>query len=158
MSFDGRSSWPISTQHMNLGPVSTDSGICVGGILNKERKYAADDIWYVGAPFLRSVYTLFRFQPLSIGFANLSIDVGGTSGECYSLTVLFYWERVLPGGAPRTGNGSGYTGEQPVLLNDSTTYWQTGLSFYSRSPVPDSNSYASGDLCLSICLFSSVRQ
>ena len=120
MAFGGRS-WPISTQHMNLGPVSTDSAICVGGILNKELRYAADDVWYVGAPFLRSVYTVFRFQPLSIGFANLSVGFGGNSGECCSLTGLFYWNCVLPGGAPRAGNGSGYTGEQPVLLNGSTT-------------------------------------
>ena len=102
MAFGGRS-WPINVQDMNLGQVSTDPATCVEGIFDKRDVVA--NVWSIGSPFLRSVYSVFDFQPLSIGFARLSIDGGGTTGGCCSLISLFYLKRVLPG-VPRNGNGS----------------------------------------------------
>jgi cathepsin D len=81
----GGKSWPINPQDMNLGRVSTGSNICAGGIFDLT---AGSNIgtgggnpnWVVGATFLKNVYSVFRYQPAAIGFAELSSVAGGSSG------------------------------------------------------------------------------
>ena len=141
MTFGGRI-WPINPEDMNLGRVSDGSTMCVGGISVVQGMN--DSTWIVGGPFLKSVHSVFRLEPPSVGFAELSFEGGGTSGECYSLTYLFYWKCVPPG-LPRSGNESGDAnngsdpnngknnnagadGEQPVLLHASVNNTDKGTS------------------------------
>ena len=89
MAFGGRT-WLINPRDMNLGPVSDGSATCVGGMIYADSWGVDSNSWVVGGPFLKNVYSVFRFQPPSVGFAELSLQAGGTSGECCSLTLLLY--------------------------------------------------------------------
>lgn len=88
MSFGGKS-WPISINDMNLGTVG--SGLCAGGIFDISQ---GTDIttgsgtpnWIVGDTFLKNVYSVFRANPPSVGFAELSNAAGGSSGTPGSAT------------------------------------------------------------------------
>lgn len=95
MAFGGKS-WPINAQDMNLGQVSSTSALCAGGIfdLNAGSSIGAgggNPNWVVGATFLKNVYSVFRYQPAAVGFAELSNAAGGSSGECRNLAAPSYW-------------------------------------------------------------------
>ena len=82
MAFGGKS-WPIKAEDMNLGRVSSDSPICAGGIFDLNAgsnvgEGGGNPNWVVGATFLKNVYSVFRSQPASIGFAELSSAAGGS--------------------------------------------------------------------------------
>jgi cathepsin D len=82
----GGKSWPINAEDMNVGRVSTGSDICAGGIFDLTAGSSigtggANPSWVVGAAFLKNVYSVFRYQPAAIGFAQLSNAAGGSSGE-----------------------------------------------------------------------------
>lgn len=80
MAFGGKS-WPISARDMNLGPISTGSSVCGGGIFAFDIDTGGGvgiPSWVVGDTFLKNVYSVFRFEPASIGFAELSNVTGGS--------------------------------------------------------------------------------
>ncbi|KII92711.1 hypothetical protein PLICRDRAFT_89263 [Plicaturopsis crispa FD-325 SS-3] len=83
LAFGGQS-WPINPADMNLGTVS--SGQCLGGIfdLSGGTKVGSSGSgapnWVVGDTFLKNVYSVFRQNPPSVGFAQLSDAAGGSSG------------------------------------------------------------------------------
>ena len=86
MSFGGKS-WPINPQDINLGSVSSSSNLCAGGIFDLTAGSSigaggGNPSWVVGAAFLKNVYSVFRYQPAGVGFAELSNAAGGSSGEC----------------------------------------------------------------------------
>jgi len=100
MAFGGKS-WPIKAEDMSLGPVTPGSSTCFGAIvdLGKNSNGIADKpTWVVGDAFLRNVYSVLRYKPAEVGFAELSDAAGGSSGECRSLAGPFYRECV-----PRDG-------------------------------------------------------
>ncbi|KAJ7625461.1 aspartic peptidase domain-containing protein [Mycena rosella] len=84
MAFGGKV-WPIDPADMNLGPPSGGSGsLCLGGIFDLTQgsnieASQGNPSWVVGDTFLKNVYSVFRDQPLSIGFAQLS-EFAGSSG------------------------------------------------------------------------------
>ncbi|KAG6855363.1 hypothetical protein H0H87_004329, partial [Tephrocybe sp. NHM501043] len=87
MSFGGKS-WPIDVADMNLGRLSATSSQCVGGIFDlglgsNIGSGQGNPSWVVGATFLKNVYSVFRSNPPSIGFAQLS-DAAGGSGAVHS--------------------------------------------------------------------------
>ncbi|RDB16308.1 Lysosomal aspartic protease [Hypsizygus marmoreus] len=90
MSFGGKS-WPINTADMNLGRVSRGSTQCVGGIFDLSLgsnivSGGGNPNWVVGATFLKNVYSVFRSDPPSIGFAQLSTAAGGSGAAPFSST------------------------------------------------------------------------
>ncbi|KAJ7617732.1 aspartic peptidase domain-containing protein [Roridomyces roridus] len=71
ISFGGRH-WPINDANLNLGPTDIDATICLSNI------FSGDGVgWTLGLPFLKNVYTVFRQNPLGVGFAELSTLAGG---------------------------------------------------------------------------------
>ncbi|KAJ7233903.1 aspartic peptidase A1 [Mycena rebaudengoi] len=83
ISFGGKV-WPIDPRDMNLGPPQDGGPMCLGGIfdLTQGSSIVASDgnpTWVVGATFLKNVYSVYRQNPLSVGFAQLS-DLAGGSG------------------------------------------------------------------------------
>lgn len=93
MAFGGRA-WPINSDDMNLGRVSSTSNICAGGIFDLTAgsnigEGGGNPNWVVGATFLKNVYSVFRSDPAAIGFAELSDAAGGSSGKCFNLAVPF---------------------------------------------------------------------
>jgi hypothetical protein len=68
ISFGGPS-WPVSPKDFKL--TQTSDSQCVGAFFEIETGSAAP-AWIIGDTFLKNVYTVFRFNPPSVGFANLS--------------------------------------------------------------------------------------
>lgn len=106
LSFGGNS-WPISTADMNLGASGTD-GQCVGGIFDLAAGSSAgggggNPNWVVGDTFLKNVYTVFRSNPPSIGFAQLSSAAGGSTGTPGIGTAHVSGSNPLPTGSTSTG-------------------------------------------------------
>jgi cathepsin D len=76
LSFGGKS-WPINPTDMNLGPYDEkDTKNCLGGIFDlgggSTTIGSGLPAWIIGDTFLKNVYSVFRADPLSVGFAELS--------------------------------------------------------------------------------------
>ncbi|KIK02661.1 hypothetical protein K443DRAFT_677390 [Laccaria amethystina LaAM-08-1] len=78
LSFGGKA-WPINVTDMNLGPVSQGSSQCLGAIFDANISFG-NPSWTLGDTFLKNVYSVFRANPPSIGFAQLS-SVASESGR-----------------------------------------------------------------------------
>ncbi|KAH0838858.1 acid protease [Lanmaoa asiatica] len=65
----GGTSFPISADTLNLGPVSSGSSDCVSGIMAQD---TGSSFWIVGDVFLQNVYTTFDFDNNQVGFAQLA--------------------------------------------------------------------------------------
>jgi len=82
MGFGG-SVWPISPDDMNLGSGTGGGNMCLGGIFDLSQGSSIEanqgnPSWVVGDTFLKNVYSVFRQDPLSIGFAELSAFAGSS--------------------------------------------------------------------------------
>ncbi|TFK23071.1 aspartyl protease [Coprinopsis marcescibilis] len=82
LSFGGRS-WPISPDDMNLGRISLLGDRCLGSIFDLGLGIniptgSSTPGWVIGDTFLKNVYSVFRANPPSIGFAELSTLAGGS--------------------------------------------------------------------------------
>jgi cathepsin D len=93
MNYGGKT-WSIDPQDFNLGAIDSTLRLCTGAIfvLNQGSSVgssSASPDWVVGDTFLKNVYSVFRSDPPSIGFAELSSAAGGTgtaTGETSSTT------------------------------------------------------------------------
>ncbi|EGO00413.1 hypothetical protein SERLA73DRAFT_180992 [Serpula lacrymans var. lacrymans S7.3] len=79
----GSNSWPINTADMNLGELG--NGQCLGGIFDLTAGSDAgtgqgNPGWVVGDTFLKNVYSVFRSNPPSVGFAQLADGLSASSG------------------------------------------------------------------------------
>ncbi|KAG9126991.1 hypothetical protein FRC07_001114 [Ceratobasidium sp. 392] len=71
-SFDGRA-WPMAPSDFKL--LTDDPTVCVGSIFEASLGGIGNpDVpqWIIGDAFLKNVYSVFRYNPPSIGFAQLS--------------------------------------------------------------------------------------
>ncbi|KAH8111057.1 acid protease [Phellopilus nigrolimitatus] len=69
MTFGGQT-WPISSTDFQLTQLSSSE--CLGGFFELDMSGSGTPAWIVGDTFLKNVYSVFRFNPPSVGFANLS--------------------------------------------------------------------------------------
>jgi len=107
MAFGGKS-WPISTDDMNLGAIDRSGQFCLGGIFDLSlgsniESGSGNPSWVVGDTFLKNVYSVFRADPPSIGFAQLS-DAAGGSGQ------------PNPSGSSSNGAADNYSGTWTSLV------------------------------------------
>ncbi|KAI0065993.1 acid protease [Artomyces pyxidatus] len=91
LAFGGKS-WPISNADMNLGSVGQN--LCMGAIFDITQGTSVtpgsgNPSWIVGDTFLKNVYSVFRANPPSVGFAQLSAAAGGSSGV-YPIILLIF--------------------------------------------------------------------
>ncbi|KZV60759.1 acid protease [Peniophora sp. CONT] len=112
ISFGGRS-WPISPNDLNRGRMG--NGQCMGGVASMENKPPNDTYprWIVGDTFLKNVYTVFRANPPSVGFAELSSAAGGSSGT--------------PGAGPASNPGSSNNNSNGALSLSPSSYLPVAL-------------------------------
>jgi len=75
MTFGGRS-WPISAADFQLAQISSSQ--CLGAFFELETDSSAPS-WIVGDTFLKNVLSVFRFNPPSVGFAELSSAASSAS-------------------------------------------------------------------------------
>ncbi|KAJ1304816.1 hypothetical protein OPQ81_005951 [Rhizoctonia solani] len=72
LNFGGRA-WPMSSNDFML--TSNTPGTCVGAIFETtlgDPNNSQIPQWYIGASFLKNVYSVFRYDPPAVGFAHLS--------------------------------------------------------------------------------------
>ncbi|KAJ7128318.1 hypothetical protein C8R44DRAFT_850853 [Mycena epipterygia] len=93
LSFGGRS-WAISPADFRFQEIQR-SGQCLGSFLTLSTGDSAPS-WIVGDTFLKNVYSVFRYNPASVGFASLSdyslslngnIDLGAPSATIGSVSA-----------------------------------------------------------------------
>ncbi|KAI0640743.1 acid protease [Trametes meyenii] len=72
-------SWPISTADFLLEQVG--QGTCVGAFFALNTSGTSAPAWIVGDTFLKNVYTVFRSNPASVGFATLSDTATAMNGK-----------------------------------------------------------------------------
>jgi len=86
MSFGGPS-WPVSTADFQLTQLG--SGQCVGAFFDINTNGNAPS-WIIGDTFLKNVYSVFRYDPASVGFAALSetaLSMNGANAQPPSATI-----------------------------------------------------------------------
>jgi len=110
MSFGG-TAWSINPQDMIVSRLP-QSNNCVGGFFDLS---AGSNIppgngnpsWVIGDTFFKNVYSVFRSNPASVGFAQLSALAGGTGGSA-------------TGTAPSsTGTGTSLSYSAPSIIGGS---------------------------------------
>lgn len=72
LNFGGRT-WPMASDDFAL--TTSDPDTCVGAIFETTLGGSGNaqiPTWYIGASFLKNVYSVFRYDPPSVGFAQLS--------------------------------------------------------------------------------------
>ncbi|PPQ96798.1 hypothetical protein CVT26_006201 [Gymnopilus dilepis] len=87
LSFGGKQNWTISPADFQLSRLTRST--CLGAFFQLSTGSSAPS-WIVGDTFLKNVYSVFRYQPLSIGFAQLSsaaIAQNSPNGPVPSATV-----------------------------------------------------------------------
>ncbi|KAL5523428.1 hypothetical protein ACEPAG_7601 [Sanghuangporus baumii] len=89
----GSRTWEISDADFNLGAIDTQGQQCLGGIFDLDAGSSIDPsnsstpAWVIGDTFLKNVYSVFRFNPPSVGFAQLSDAAGGANGMTGSPSI-----------------------------------------------------------------------
>ncbi|KAF9527359.1 aspartic peptidase domain-containing protein [Crepidotus variabilis] len=112
MAFGGKA-WPINTADMNLGPETSGSSQCVGGIFDLSMgtdipASSSNPTWVVGDTFLKNVYSVFRASPPSVGFAQLSSAAGGSgSGATSGSSTATSVSQSSPSGSSGSSGSSG---------------------------------------------------
>ncbi|KAI5116824.1 hypothetical protein M0805_006236 [Coniferiporia weirii] len=83
----GSRSWAVSDADFNLGAIDSQGTQCLGGIFDLDAgtngaagAASGTPSWVIGDTFLKNVYSVFRFSPPSVGFAQLSDAAGGSEG------------------------------------------------------------------------------
>ncbi|KAJ7204140.1 aspartyl protease [Mycena pura] len=79
LSFGGQA-WAINPDDMNRGQIEEGSSLCIGALFDLTLTGSGEPSWVIGDAFLKNVYSVFRQNPLSVGFAQLSGAIGGGGG------------------------------------------------------------------------------
>ncbi|KAG8905789.1 hypothetical protein FRC01_008235 [Tulasnella sp. 417] len=62
--------WPIDPADFELARIG--NGACIGAFFELDLAGSASPDWIIGDTFLKNVYSVFRYDPASVGFASLS--------------------------------------------------------------------------------------
>ncbi|KAG6336636.1 hypothetical protein ID866_2443 [Astraeus odoratus] len=112
MSFGG-TDWPISTDDMNLGVVGTTSSgtqMCVGGIFDIGSTVGSASsvpTWIVGDTFLKNVYSVYRANPPSVGFAALASGLSNNPSGTGVNSATVTGTSGIPLPVPSSGSSGG---------------------------------------------------
>ncbi|KIO34071.1 hypothetical protein M407DRAFT_150488 [Tulasnella calospora MUT 4182] len=70
MKFGDGPSWPINPADFELARIG--NGVCIGALFELDLAGSSSPDWIIGDTFLKNVYSVFRYDPASVGFASLS--------------------------------------------------------------------------------------
>ncbi|PCH44056.1 acid protease [Wolfiporia cocos MD-104 SS10] len=82
--------WPISTADFKYTTASGNGNTCIGSFFVVDNSGTTAPAWIVGDTFLKNVYSVFRYNPPSVGFAALSetaLSMNGAVGTAPSPTI-----------------------------------------------------------------------
>jgi len=111
----GSKTWSISPADFTVQQISRSA--CLGAFFGFDLGQQGGPDWVIGDTFLKNVYSVFRFSPASIGFANLASnlqDPSATAGPpAGSISI---------GGGPLPTSGGGATsaasGDDPFTTSN----------------------------------------
>ncbi|KAF7351940.1 Acid protease [Mycena venus] len=112
VSFGGRS-WPINSTDVNFGPTGSSSQ-CVGAITGQTPTPGSPG-WIFGVAFL-NIYSVFRQNPPSVGFAELSTLAGGTGAPNSIASASSSIASSTSSGAP---SATSSMNSQPLKKNEA---------------------------------------
>ncbi|KAF9461540.1 aspartic peptidase A1 [Collybia nuda] len=121
VAFGGKN-WPISAADFRLTRLTRDT--CLGAFFDLTTGRSAPS-WIVGDTFLKNVYSVFRYDPPSIGFAELSstaLALNGADGPVPTPTIGSAAATVTATGRGRPSQ-SAATGLENNLLIALTFVW-----------------------------------
>jgi hypothetical protein len=112
LSFGGQT-WPISSDDFKLTQIS--NGQCLGAIFQYSTSGGGgggggnnnSPEWIVGDTFLKNVYTVFRANPASVGFAALAANAQNLATAGGVPTPTIGSAPVSVSGSASKGNGNG---------------------------------------------------
>ncbi|KAF8201354.1 aspartic peptidase domain-containing protein [Mycena galopus ATCC 62051] len=144
LSFGGQA-WPINPEDMNLGPVEEGSSFCVGAFFDislgsSSTATETAPSWVVGDTFLKNVYSVFRQNPMSVGFAELATGGNGDGTSTIPSSAVLPGA-PLPSSSSTSASKPSSTSAGPKL---TSTALSTPLSFPTLSTLTPSSTAASG--------------
>ena len=71
----------ITNADFNLGRYSQDESMCTGAVFVQTLPSNAPVQWIVGDTALKNVYSVYRYSPAAVGFANLASSAQQTTGS-----------------------------------------------------------------------------
>jgi len=84
----GGTSYPI--QQSDFEAFQVEQNQCVGAVFAVDMSGNGGPQWIVGDAFLKNVYSVYRYQPPSVGFATLSnaaFEIASVDGQLPSATI-----------------------------------------------------------------------
>jgi len=99
--------YSIAAADMSLGSFTRDTSMCTGAFFEMDISSQSPIQWIVGASFLKNVYSVYRYNPPAIGFAQLSGSVNSVSNGTSPATTG--GGTISGGGSSGTGSSSGST-------------------------------------------------
>lgn len=122
----------ITNQDFSLGHYSSDSSMCTGAAFIQDLPSNAPIQWIVGDTALKNVYSVYRYKPPAVGFADLAADV--TNSES-SKTTTIPDVSTLSDAALTTGTANGTLSTSSTSLATNTSRTSTSART-SSSALP----------------------
>ncbi|KAK8847400.1 hypothetical protein IAR55_005258 [Kwoniella newhampshirensis] len=129
----------VTDQDFNLGKYSSDTSMCTGAAYVQSLSSSSPVQWIVGDAVLKNTYTVFRYSPAAVGFANLAGEI--TSSEAAQSTTivdatsLFVSPTSAISGASTSASGSATTTSRAASASGSSTTTMTSSSSNAASSV-----------------------
>ncbi|OSX65756.1 hypothetical protein POSPLADRAFT_1177255 [Postia placenta MAD-698-R-SB12] len=102
--------WPVSAGDFAFATTSEDGETCLGAFVATDTTGTTAPPWILGDTFLKNVYSVFRYSPPSVGFAQLSreaLAMNGVNGPPPSPTIgsvsVFASATAVQTGARKSG-------------------------------------------------------
>ncbi|WWC67946.1 uncharacterized protein I206_101865 [Kwoniella pini CBS 10737] len=120
----------ITDQDFNLGRYTSDTTMCTGAAYVQSLASTSPVQWIVGDAALKNTYTVFRYSPAAVGFANLAGAV--TSSEAAQSTTIPDASAIAASTAPVTTSGSVASSSKATLT--STAAAMTSQTASAEAP------------------------
>lgn len=124
MAFGGQT-WSISPADFQLTELSSSQ--CLGAFFELDISGSGTPAWIVGDTFLKNVYSVFRYNPPSVGFANLS-DVATAMSDNVNAAVPTPTFGSVAAQVTATGTGNNRKSSGTNLVSP-TAAGQSALAF-----------------------------
>ncbi|KAH9829970.1 aspartic peptidase domain-containing protein [Rhodofomes roseus] len=98
--------WPISSDDFEFEAADSSGTTCIGAFFEVDNTGTTAPAWIVGDTFLKNVYSVFRYNPPAVGFAQLSptaLAMNGARGAAPSATIGSVQAAVSATGTVDTG-------------------------------------------------------
>lgn len=135
----------ISDQDFNLGHYSSDTTMCTGAAFIQPLPLTAQVQWIVGDTALKNVYSVYRYSPAAVGFADLA---GAITSSTISVSTTIPNVLTMSDTATLTSgvaNGTVSSSSSSTASTISSTSTAVSTSSGTSSSGPSSSGTSSSD-------------